>query len=151
MLNCKLLVCTNWNVSRLSTVAGWWNHVGSRDECVLKRRTSCRYMIVSYIVLQYTLMSLQSHSQTSILQHFNDPCWDWFGAETSLMLCVSVCQGPILFPWWLSIMCFQVDMGAVPATLVNFVSKRQPLAIAYLRDYLISTSLHISSKENSPS
>lgn len=36
---------------------------------------------------------------------------------------------------------FQVDLGGVPATLVNYVSKRQPLAIAYLRDYLISTSL----------
>jgi len=42
----------------------------------------------------------------------------------------------------------QVDMGGVPATLVNFISRRQPLAIAYLRDYLISTSLHVSSKDS---
>lgn len=34
----------------------------------------------------------------------------------------------------------QTDLGGLPSTLVNFISKRQPLAIAYLRDYLISTS-----------
>jgi hypothetical protein len=34
----------------------------------------------------------------------------------------------------------QVDLGGVPATLVNYVSKRQPLAISYLRDYLVSTN-----------
>ena len=33
-------------------------------------------------------------------------------------------------------------MGGVPATLVNFVSRRQPLAVAYLRDYLETTSLN---------
>ena len=32
---------------------------------------------------------------------------------------------------------FQVDFGGVPARLVNYVSKRQPLAIAYLREYLV--------------
>ena len=31
----------------------------------------------------------------------------------------------------------QVDFGGVPARLVNYISKRQPLAIAYLRDYLL--------------
>jgi hypothetical protein len=39
----------------------------------------------------------------------------------------------------------QVDLGGIPATLVNYVSKRQPLAIAYLRDYLISTSVQSTS------
>lgn len=38
----------------------------------------------------------------------------------------------------------QVDLGGIPATLVNYISKRQPLAVAYLRDYLISTSLQAS-------
>ena len=33
-------------------------------------------------------------------------------------------------------------MGGVPPPLVNFVAKRQPLAIAYLRDYLETTSLN---------
>lgn len=41
----------------------------------------------------------------------------------------------------------QVDMGGVPATLVNFISRRQPLAVAYLRDYLISTSLDVSLRD----
>uniref|UniRef100_A0A1X7SXF3 START domain-containing protein n=1 Tax=Amphimedon queenslandica TaxID=400682 RepID=A0A1X7SXF3_AMPQE len=36
----------------------------------------------------------------------------------------------------------QVDMGGVPATLFNIVSRRQPLAVAYLRDYLETTSLN---------
>ena len=34
-------------------------------------------------------------------------------------------------------------MGGVPAALVNFVAKRQPLAIAYLREYLESVSLNV--------
>lgn len=42
----------------------------------------------------------------------------------------------------------QVDMGGVPSTLVNFISKRQPLAVAYLREYLISTSLDLSHRED---
>ena len=47
------------------------------------------------------------------------------------------------------LLCAQVDVGGLPSSLVNFVSKRQPLAVAYLRDYLISTSLDLSNKENS--
>ena len=82
-----------------------------------------------------------------------------YGASNTVMWSKYVTEQPsistrdchICFLTYLSLPCFQVDMGAVPATLVNFVSKRQPLAIAYLRDYLISTSLHISSKESSPS
>lgn len=35
----------------------------------------------------------------------------------------------------------QIDIGGLPATLVNFVSRRQPLAVAYLRDYLESTTV----------
>ncbi len=42
----------------------------------------------------------------------------------------------------------QVDMGGIPASIVNFISKRQPLAVAYLRDYLISTSLDLSLRED---
>ena len=42
--NCRLLVSTNWNVSRLSIVAGWWSHVESRVKCALKRRTLCRWV-----------------------------------------------------------------------------------------------------------
>ncbi len=42
----------------------------------------------------------------------------------------------------------QVDMGGIPASLVNFISRRQPLAVAYFRDYLISTSLDLSLREN---
>ena len=47
------------------------------------------------------------------------------------------------------VMCYysQVDMGGVPAAIVNFVSRRQPLAVAYIRDFLESTSL--SCKERS--
>lgn len=41
----------------------------------------------------------------------------------------------------------QVDIGGVPSTLVNMISKRQPLAVAYLRDYLVSTSLEQSEVE----
>uniref|UniRef100_A0A1X7T4U8 Uncharacterized protein n=1 Tax=Amphimedon queenslandica TaxID=400682 RepID=A0A1X7T4U8_AMPQE len=33
-------------------------------------------------------------------------------------------------------------MGRIPATLVNIVSRRQPLAVAYLRYYLETTSLN---------
>lgn len=40
----------------------------------------------------------------------------------------------------LYILPFQVDFGGIPARLVNFISKRQPLAIAYLRDYLLGDS-----------
>ena len=35
----------------------------------------------------------------------------------------------------------QIDIGGLPATLVNFISRRQPLAVAYLRDYLESTTV----------
>lgn len=44
-------------------------------------------------------------------------------------------------------------MGGVPAALVNFVAKRQPLAIAYLREYLETTSLNFTrkAKEERPS
>ena len=44
-------------------------------------------------------------------------------------------------------------MGGVPATLVNFVSRRQPLAVAYLRDYLETTSLNSNrnGRESRPS
>lgn len=45
----------------------------------------------------------------------------------------------------------QVDMGGVPASLVNFISRRQPLAVAYLREYLISTSLDLTQRERSVS
>ncbi len=38
-------------------------------------------------------------------------------------------------------------MGGVPASIVNFVSRRQPLAVSYIRDFLESTSL--SFKERS--
>lgn len=41
----------------------------------------------------------------------------------------------------------QVDVGGIPSTLVNFISRRQPLAVAYLREYLMSTSLEISMRE----
>ena len=30
----------------------------------------------------------------------------------------------------------QVDVGGAPAPLLNHISKRQPLAVAYLREYL---------------
>ena len=44
-------------------------------------------------------------------------------------------------------------MGGVPAILVNFVSRRQPLAVAYLRDYLETTSLNSNrnGRESRPS
>lgn len=160
--NCRLLVSTNWNVSRLSTVAGWWSHVGSRVKCALKQRTLCRWVCgaVNHSFKTHWAMSWAyslhcSRSYPSLYITFNDPSWGWFGIWEW-----DWSPSPILFPWQLSIIgfltsllfpCFQVDMGAVPATLVNFVSKRQPLAIAYLRDYLVSTSLHISSKESLPS
>ena len=35
-------------------------------------------------------------------------------------------------------------MGGIPGPLVNLIAKRQPLAVAYLRDYLVSTSLEQS-------
>ncbi len=41
----------------------------------------------------------------------------------------------------------QMDVGGFPATLINFISRRQPLAIAYLRNYLMATSLLVSNKE----
>ena len=34
-----------------------------------------------------------------------------------------------------------MDIGGLPSTLINFVSRRQPLAVAYLRDYLESTTV----------
>ena len=44
-------------------------------------------------------------------------------------------------------------MGGVPATLVNIVSRHQPLAVAYLRDYLETTSLNSNrnGRESRPS
>jgi hypothetical protein len=35
----------------------------------------------------------------------------------------------------------QVDVGGAPAQLVNIISRRQPLAVAYLRDYLTGSGL----------
>lgn len=43
-----------------------------------------------------------------------------------------------------TIMTSQIDIGGVPSSLVNFISRRQPLAVAYLRDYLVSTSIEQS-------
>ena len=34
-----------------------------------------------------------------------------------------------------------MDTGGLPSTLVNFVARRQPLAVAYLREYLESTTV----------
>lgn len=33
-------------------------------------------------------------------------------------------------------------MGGIPTAIVNLIGRRQPLAIAYLRDYLQATSLN---------
>lgn len=41
----------------------------------------------------------------------------------------------------LVVVLLQMDVGGVPATLVNFISQRQPLAVAYLRDYMESTTI----------
>ena len=44
----------------------------------------------------------------------------------------------------------QVDMGGVPVTLGNLVSiKMQPLAVAYLHDYLEMNSLNSNRKSRS--
>lgn len=69
---------------------------------------------------------------------------------TSLTLLPSLSPSPSpitsLSPFLLPL---QVDVGGLPSGLVNFVSKRQPLAVAYLRDYLVSTSLDLSIKVTS--
>ena len=36
-------------------------------------------------------------------------------------------------------------MGGIPTAIVNMIGRRQPLAIAYLRDYLEATSLNYTS------
>ncbi len=38
-------------------------------------------------------------------------------------------------------------MGGLPAPLVNFVARRQPLAVAYIREFLESTSLSVTSNK----